>query len=462
MTQGSDRPPRLALWGQSLGAGLLAAGLFAAISALALWLYPQAADKALFLTPLTPAKLAVYGSYWDTGHYAALATKPQCEAFYPLWPGLIRLLFAPTDAVAATMDLFHSTWVLALVGLPPVYVALRRLSGDTMAALAVLVLYSVNPYAIFRVLGYTEALFAIEAALMVLLLQRWQDGRRGVWTMTAIAAMTALISVTRPMLPQIFAAALLALLAVTLARRTLRPEAENPGLLRDILARKDLMWLVGLILAASVAGYASYGLYCLHETGDFLYPFADQRRWGKKVGLYLWNLIWPFAGHNEFMGLYFPVLLLLVAIWRLGLSRPGRARASWRILPVWASLPLATEPSIWLGVHAAYLGAQVWRPALRGPARPAEAAPAWAESFSFWFCLFIAGAHGALILLTDRHLQSLARFIFGQPYFFFALASLAPMVPQRWRGFAFGFGFIASALLLIGIWGLYARNDWIG
>jgi hypothetical protein len=346
--------------------------------------------------------------------------------------------------------------------LPLVFAAARRVSGDALAATAILCLYAINPYAVFRVIGYTEAIFAIEVAVMILLLQRWQEGRRDAVTLTALAVVTALASLTRPLLPQIAAAAPAALLTVALVRKTFRDSADQRGLLSIVRGDWGLVRLVSLLILAAAAGYAVYGLYCLQQTGEFLHPFSEQRHWGKKLGFYPWNLIWPFAGHNEFMGLYFPVLLLLVALWRLGRSRRGQSLGPWRILPVWASIPLAIEPSLWLGVHAIHGAAQLRNPALRGPAQAAEPLPRWAESFVFWFCLFMAGAHGGLILLTDRTLQSLARFIFAQPFFFVALATLAPLVPKRWRGLAFGFAFIASALLLIGIWGLYAHDLWIG
>ena len=50
--------------------------------------------------------------------------------------------------------------------------------------------------------------------------------------------------------------------------------------------------------------------------------------------------------------------------------------------------------------------------------------PLWIESYTFWFALYFACSHSAIVFLTQDRLVSLGRYIFGQPFVFLALGYL--------------------------------------
>ena len=112
---------------------LLICSAFILCTAVAMLVYPEAFHKFFSATQLlreNPPQLPHKSYYWDVEHYAQLALNPSCNAFYPLWPFIIRTVFHPQTieqaahyfSVVATALFFVSTFLVFWVfqtGLQP-------------------------------------------------------------------------------------------------------------------------------------------------------------------------------------------------------------------------------------------------------------------------------------------------------------------------------------------------------
>jgi hypothetical protein len=269
------------------------------------------------------------------------------------------------------------------------------------------------------------------------------------------------LSLTRPVLVQLTAAVVWTLLVLVMIRlrsgqtQTLRAAVQLEG---------RAFVLAAVMVIAAALGYAAYGAFCYAETGDFLRPFSAQSAWGKELGFNLVNLIVQNASHKDFLGLYFPLILSAIALKMIfDMQTPDPQRRRLGMLPLRFSLPLAILPLVWLAAHLIWFAVQLSGPRLQSPVQPERTMPrVWAGSFVFWFALFMALSHSVLLLLVADDLQSLARFVFGQPFFFLALGVLAgELKPQTiWPSFLFLQG--VSLVLIVENWLNFARNAWIG
>ena len=440
---------------------LLILGAFVAVSALTMIWGPLAAQKTLFFRPLAASDLASVRYFWDVRHYADLVITPRCWAFYPAWPTLIRVLFDPQSPVDAAIAMVRLSQGLFVLGLPLLLWAFRRVVKDARLAFLAVMLFTVGPLGVFRVIGYTEALFAIEAATLILLMQSWQSRARGWWWLPSIAVTCFLLSLTRPVLVQLTAAVVWTLLVLVV----IRLRSGQTQTLRAAVQLEDRAFVLAAVMVIAAAlGYAVYGAFCYAETGDFLLPFSAQSAWGKKLGFNLINLIVQNATHKDFLGLYFPLILSAIALKMVfDVQPPDPQRRRLGMLPLRFSLPLAILPVVWLAAHLIWFAVQLSVPRLQSPVQPERATPrVWAGSFVFWFALFMALSHSILLLLVADDLQSLARFVFGQPFFFLALGVLArELKPQRiWPSFLFLQG--VSLVLIVENWLNFARNTWMG
>ena len=432
---------------------------------------PAALRKALVLDPLTPATLARIEYFWDTRHYSNLVMKMECVAFYPLWPSLVRLVFAPASHVAAAQSLVLASWLLFLVGIPLLVTAFRRSVKDSQLAWMAVLLFTVNPMGIFRIIGYTEALFAVLSALLMLLLYKKPNRASQAYVLLGIFGLSLLLSLTRPILVQGAVAAFGALVILIAVQTANGPSRTGEGWAARVGTtlgqnRYSVAATAALIVGFG-AGYAIYGSYCHATTGEFFRPFTQQSSWGKKVGFQPWLLVLPRSPYEDLLALYFPVILLFLAgilvFCNVQNERPPKCEV--HLLPLNRSVMLAAEPTVWFVVHLGRLA--FWRrPA---PSKlPAEAVSEheaiahFSQSYLFWFALFVALAHSALAFLTQQNLGSLARFIFGQPFFFLALAMLATTVEPQKRLLPFKALMAASCLFLVIQWIKFGNDNWLG
>ncbi|MEU7917328.1 mannosyltransferase family protein [Micromonospora zamorensis] len=203
---------------------------------------------------------------WDTNWYVIIATSgyewapTQAPAFYPLYPGLIRVLnpLLPGDALLAALTISAISALAALI-------LLHRLAldvfGETAGADARRAIFYLMafPSAFYLIAGYTESLFIAlsVASLYFMRHQRW-------WWAGGIAAFATATRATGVMLAFVFAFEYL--------RQT--------GVFRDPKRLAGIRWDAGAICLVPV-GILSYAAFCWHKFGDPLIFVKAQEHWGR-------------------------------------------------------------------------------------------------------------------------------------------------------------------------------------
>ncbi|MFF5449151.1 hypothetical protein [Streptomyces sp. NPDC012888] len=242
-------------------AGLFAVGVFLAVRALGVLVVAAGAWWA------GRDPVAVLGASWDSAWYIAIAEQGYGRtrvwvaidsvqsdlAFFPLYPGLMRLLSALLPGVGPAGAGLLAAWAAAVAGAVGVY-RVGELVAGARAGVLLVVLWGVLPHSVVLGIAYTEALLAAFAAwaLYAVLRGRW------LWA----AALAVLAGLTRPTGVAVAAAVSVAALYELL----LRPGAP---------AR---VWAAGLL---APAGWAAYLLAVGVRRGDPLGGyFAVQRDWG--------------------------------------------------------------------------------------------------------------------------------------------------------------------------------------
>ncbi|WP_424212934.1 glycosyltransferase family 39 protein [Streptomyces sp. BI20] len=255
----ADLPPPVAGlpgWALALGLFLTVRGAGALTVALGAW--------ASGRRPLT-----VLGGSWDSRWYLSIVTHgygrtqiwPELDsvqsdlAFFPLFPGLTRLLCAVTGMPPMAAGLLVA-WAAAAAAAVGVYQVARRVGGTRTAVLSVL-LWSALPHAVVLGIAYTEPLLTACAAWALYAVLR------GWWGWAAVAAVLA--GLTRPTGIAVAAAvSVAALCAVVAARGRARPG----------------IWAAGL---CAPAGWAAYVLAVGARRGDLWGGyFAVQADWGSR------------------------------------------------------------------------------------------------------------------------------------------------------------------------------------
>ena len=140
---------------------MIVLGSFWGMAALGMALNPQSFWKFFTLPTQLPSTTSSLSYYWDIQAYAELALTPQCSAFYPLWPALIRWGLHPTSVTEAARDFLWVATGLSVATVPLTLILFRKAFQNDRFALVISLLYHLSPLAIFRVIGYTEGLFRI-------------------------------------------------------------------------------------------------------------------------------------------------------------------------------------------------------------------------------------------------------------------------------------------------------------
>lgn len=329
----------------------------------------------LVIFPAFQAYFVKDPSLWDCGHFARFIVKgyqePETRAFYPAWPLLVRVLFFQTFEPAANhvlADCFKPMAYLSLF-LNLLFLILaakyfRKLLQPALAGITVFILLALNPLGVFRILGYSESLFCLLSVCLLFLLEK-KDLRFPHYA--GIFVLSALMSLTRPVLV-IFGAAAVAAFLISLAETRIAgggsPDQKTGKIFRSVLA----------LLSGLVAGYAVLGLSHVFASRSFWEPFAVQALWDKKVSLM-----------NFFNNIIHPA------------SWGGKAVLTWDILAVLAPVGLL----IWSLVK------MTSRKKSFGP--------------TYWFSLLTAVFTVGLVMLTQKDLHSLSRYVFATPFFFVPL-----------------------------------------
>ena len=128
----------------------------------------------LGITPVEPSRPSSFLTAWDSGHYLSLcfdgyeAGESSC-AFYPLWPMLLRLIYAVTGAQSHWIA-FVAAVVLSSTSFMLFARLARNVIGESAAKKAVWI-YAAFPGSLFFLTIYSEALFATLVLAMFLALE---------------------------------------------------------------------------------------------------------------------------------------------------------------------------------------------------------------------------------------------------------------------------------------------------
>ncbi|MFJ9540837.1 hypothetical protein ACIRPX_26690 [Streptomyces sp. NPDC101225] len=245
--------------------------------------------------------LGLLGLSWDSLWYLGIAAHgyvptPHLRpgvysdlAFFPLYPALVRAVYAVTPLGGGAAGLLVS-WTAAAVAACGIYAVGARLHGRAVAV-ALVLLWGLLPHSVVLSMAYTEPVLTAFAAwsLYAVLTGRW------LWA----GALAALAGLSRPNGLAV-AAAVLATAAYEMWR-----------CLRERRRVSHRLW-TGALLAP--AGWAAYVLWVGQRTGDLLGGyFQVQRLWGSRFDLGAGAL--TFVRHLLLQGdrLVFPMAMVIVA-----------------------------------------------------------------------------------------------------------------------------------------------------
>jgi hypothetical protein len=450
-----------------LKSSLLVCSVFLLCAALGMLINPDAFHK--FFSPvqlvadlIPPSRSRSY--YWDVKAYAEMVLNNSCLAFYPLWPMLIRFLFHPQTIDEAAHSLLVVSTVIFFISIPLLVWVFDQAFSNRSLALLLVIAFTLNPMSIFRVIGYTESFFTTLSLLFIcvylaqtILVEKNQ--------LILIFVLTFLMSLTRPiLLPFVFAS--LATLGTILFWASLKLETINwRSFLAQIQQYSREIKLTFTISIAALLGYSVYGFFCWRWRGNFFAPFTDQKLWGTKLGLHLELLLLPKSPLIDLLGLYFPLLVLFIALILLYWKITNQSPLLWiPKSPLWNFLFL--YPPLLIVVNIVNF--------LRLKNKPAEVAGSltrlsvadYTETLSrnylFWFSVYFAVAHSAMIFFTRDRLASLGRYIFGVPFFFLALGYLCCCIPGKKTYQALWGLILIGAIALVEQWVNYGYNKWLG
>ena len=404
----------------------------------------------------SPTKL-----FYDIEHYSNLAIHQTCNAFYPLWPWLINRLVKPqtVDDAALYFRVFGS--LLSLMSIPLfLFLLVQNIKSYKIISL-VAALYAMNPLSVFRMIGYTEGVFSFLSLLFLIILSNFKltskipiKKVKSIYLLILIFILSLLLSLTRPFLIQAAFACVFALVSILVINRF-----QNSTDSLKILKTYGIATLI-ICLGAAV-GYCIYGYYCLESRGDFFAPFHDQKNWGKQLGLYPHLFFIPLT-YADFISIYLP-LIVLITSWLISISTNIR-KLTFVIPKVWQWILLFAYPPAFL----AFYGSDFKRGNFSNKINNlsginlTHTANNLSTSYTFWFCVYFALIHTVIIVFSDQKLTSLRRFIFGTPYFFFAIAYISQCFPSRKVSKLLLWILGISSIWLVQYWLDYANGVWIG
>ncbi|NDJ23021.1 mannosyltransferase [Nostoc sp. B(2019)] len=441
---------------------LIVCSAFIFCTAMAMFVYPEAFYKFFSTTQLVrdiPPQLPHKSYYWDVEHYANLALSPTCNAFYPLWPLIIRTVFHPQSieqaahyfSVVATALFFISTFLLF-------WVFQTGLQCVDLAFWLVLA-YSLNPMAIFRVIGYTESLFTFLSTLFIWIclpkLKLNENLKLGL-----IFVITFLMALTRPVLIQILFSAIASLATIFYFQSLIQLRFTHHNLLAIFTKYKSEIKTTFTICVSALLGYSIYGSFCLMTRGDFFASFQDQKFWGKKLGLHLELLFTPKSPLFDLLGLYLPVIILFLAVTvvyfklmqdDLYIFVPQSKL--WNLLLIYPPLLIL----LYVFNHIKYKQQDKLT-----QFTISKYTYNLSENYVFWFCIYFSFIHCVIIFLTQDRLFSLARFIFAVPFFFMAVGYLYLCIPGKKTYHVLLCFIIISAIALFEQWINYGQDRWLG
>ncbi len=403
-----------------------------------------------------PPELPHESYYWDVEHYANHVLENRCNAFYPLWALIIRLLFNPQtiDRTAYAMRMVAAS--IFFITLPGFIWVFTKIFKQAKTTLIISLLFYLSPLAIFRVIGYTEAIFSVWTVIFIFLILSYLKTPHFL-KLFGVLLVVFLMSLTRLILIQ-FTAASLSILATLIFKDLYCSNNINSFLLSAKKYSQEIK-LSFAIAIASFMGYAVYGNFCLMTRGDFFAPFHDQSLFGKKLGFHPELLLFPKSPLVDLWGLYYPFILLGLALLIVALTVGKKSLKVWLPQSLFWNLLLIYPPAwVLLAASQNIFTARNRRILLVSQ----ENFSSLINNYVFWFSLYFCVANSLIYFFIETRLYSLGRYVFGVPFFFVALGylydSIASGKLDRLLWGAIGI----SAILLIQQWVIYGQNGWLG
>lgn len=351
--------------------------------------------------------------FFDTEHYYRIATSgyddPALAAFYPLWPLFLRVLSFFTTSLSTTLiigGLF--ALVLFLLTLNPLFKILKHYGTESFAWFWVAV-YALNPNSFFHAIAYTESLFSLLFVGYIWNTKKFFENKE-TSTLVRVLIFSLLMSLTRPVLPTLFACLLGCLVTSVISQG----RSSLPSLMKHGTAS----------LGGAIAGYTAFGVFCLNRYGDFWQPFQAQQSWNRVLGLH-WSVIHSpksVGGSDnvltwDFQAFWIPITLVIVSSGIL-FSKNLQSKSQFKHLT---------------------------------------------DDYIFWFCLFFAFCHSMIAFLSYDIFMSLGRHVFGIPAIFIAMAMFSRLFRQsRIKTFVLNFYLFTSFIYLAMWWGRFAKGSWAG
>ncbi len=450
-----------------LSLSLVIGSAFVLCAALGMLLNPNAFHKffspvQLVPDPFPPSRSISY--YWDVRSYAEMVLTNRCLAFYPLWPLLGRILFNPQSIDQAAHSLLTLATVISLASIPLfAWGFIKTLKNQYLAFLAFLA-FSLNPMAIFRVIGYTESLFSTLSIILILLCLRPTRLNETV-KLALVFAVTFLMSLSRPILIPVLFSSVAALGTICLFEVVKLETREGRNFLSQMIQYAQEIRLAITLCISALLGYSAYGIFCWQTRGDFFAPFRDQSLWKTKLGLHLELLLFPKSPLIDLLGLYFPILILVISLVLVYFKIKKEAPLVWvPQSPLWNALylypPLLTLS--YIGNYFRLKQKSVGDKPFLTRINTSDVAETLSSNYIFWFCVYFSVAHSAVIFFTRDRLVSLGRYIFGVPFFFIALGYLCCCIPGKKTYQALWWFIIISAVALVQQWVTYGQSKWLG
>jgi hypothetical protein len=444
-------------------------GLFFSCAAIGMIICPRALEKFGSAVQIAPALEAVQdGYYWDVEHYAAMAVNATCNAFYPLWPLLIKSLFNPHTVEIAAYQLKVVGAVIFLTTIPLLYILFDRIFRSSEIAFSILLAFTINPTGIVRILGYNESLYTLATIGLIWSLHEFQSSKNNYHRYYSIAAIsTVIMSLIRPSSLQIIGAVIISLSMLVFLKWRDHRAASLLSIFRHFLPELKMSVLLSI---STIVGYTIYGWTCWQLRGDFLAPFHDQANWGRKFGFYP-DLLFVRTSMFDMMGLYLPWIVSLSAIAFVLLKDKFQA--------ILNAIPRSPLGNIWLLYPAIFIPVTL----IRLKSRSTQIRAEWdslsstslnnnnsnelATNYLFWFSTYFAVITATIVFLCPMNfsgfttLNSLGRQIFAIPFFYIGLGYLCVYLNNRKVNRSVYYWILISAIAMIEQWVKYGKDQWL-
>ncbi len=425
---------------------------------------PDAFYKFFSATQITraiPPQLPHKSYYWDVLHYAEMTIKPSCTAFYPLWPFLIRNIFHPQTIEQAAHYFIIVGSSIFLITNFLLFSVLRTALNRTYLAFIIMLAYTLNPMAIFRVNGYTESIFSLFSTLFIFFCLPHNKLNQNL-KLCYLLIITFLMSLTRPILIQILFATTLALITIIGLEMLRNKICSGSYLLMNLRKYYNEIKATLTIWVGSLVGYAVYGSFCLQTRGNFFAPFDDQGLWGKKLGIHLELLLFPKSPLIDIIGLYLPLIVLFLSLiftyYKFAKKQDSINVPKYRI---WWSIFYLYPPLLVL-IYGFNFFKSMNNKISFTSIKINHYADKLAVNYIFWFCIYFATAHSLINFFTFDRLTSLGRYTFSTPFFFVGLGYLYRCIPGKIKYQTLLFITFISAFMLVEQWINYGQDKWLG